>query len=72
MHIGEYQNDHRNGKGLFLWPDGDIYDGDFVNEEMTGIGYYYKYTSAFKAQFKDGKLVKILENPKIDQMDKTK
>ena len=28
---GAFKNDMRNGKGEYIWKDGDIYTGDFVN-----------------------------------------
>ena len=26
----------RNGKGKYVWPDGKVYDGDFVNDQKHG------------------------------------
>ena len=31
----------RHGKGTYLWPNGDKYVGDWINDEATGQGIYY-------------------------------
>ena len=30
-----------NGKGTFIWPNGDRYEGDWVNGQRTGQGKYF-------------------------------
>lgn len=30
----------KHGKGIFVWPDGRKYDGDWENGKQHGIGYY--------------------------------
>jgi hypothetical protein len=27
-----------HGKGVFKWPDGRVYEGDYVNDKKHGIG----------------------------------
>jgi hypothetical protein len=29
-----------HGKGKYTWPDGRIYDGDYVNDKKEGEGVY--------------------------------
>jgi len=34
-------NAKMNGKGKYYWPDGNIYEGDFVNDIKEGSGTLY-------------------------------
>ena len=29
-----------HGKGFFKWPDGRVYEGDYVNDKKTGFGIF--------------------------------
>ena len=40
-------NNMRHGKGRIIQPDGDIYEGDWVNDKMHGRGTYH-YTDGLK------------------------
>ena len=44
------------GKGIFLWPDGRKYEGEFKNDKKNGYG---EFTSSdgkkYKGEWKDGK-----------------
>ena len=42
-----FQRGIKHGKGKFRFKNGDIYEGDFYNEEVTGWGLYKR---------KDGKI----------------
>jgi hypothetical protein len=45
-----------HGKGLFKWPDGTEYEGDYVNNLREGLGEYrWKNGKKFKGMFKGGK-----------------
>lgn len=37
MYIGEFKEGLRNGNGMYSFKD-RIYDGEFLNDEMTGQG----------------------------------
>ncbi len=39
-HKGFYENDKRNGFGMFTWPEGEKYEGFFVDDFRTGNGTY--------------------------------
>ena len=40
-YIGEVKNDNvKHGKGTVAWSNGDVYEGDFVNDYCTGKGKY--------------------------------
>ena len=44
----------RTGRGTYLWPNGDIYEGDFVENERTGRGIYYFFDGAvYEGSFLD-------------------
>ena len=43
------------GKGVFKWPDGRRYEGNFVNDKKEGYGeYYWNDGRIFKGMWKDG------------------
>jgi len=45
--MGQYFKGTKHGKGNYFYADGSIYDGDWSNNQIDGIG---KYT------WKDGKV----------------
>ena len=56
---GEWKLGKKNGKGKYVWRDGNVYDGDWVDSKMHGSGVYtYKKGSSCKSyegSWKDGK-----------------
>lgn len=41
--IGEMKDNHRNGKGTFIYSNGDRYEGNWLNDLRHGKGtFYYK------------------------------
>lgn len=38
MYEGEYMNDTKNGKGIYLWKNGSKYVGSFENDYRHGYG----------------------------------
>ena len=49
-----------NGNGIFLYPNGDLYVGDFVNGKREGSGVCYyanrdQYKGRWRADFRDGR-----------------
>lgn len=32
---------HKHGKGVYKWSNGDIYDGEFINDKRNGLGVYF-------------------------------
>jgi hypothetical protein len=63
MYRGEYFNDKKHGDGIFLWPNGKSYDGNWDKGKQHGIGYYIDSKKGFrkKGEWKHGKRVKWLE-----------
>ena len=46
----------RNGKGVYTFDDGEVYDGTFVEGKFHGKGtYIYKSGAKYVGEFKDGK-----------------
>ena len=40
---GDFVNDKREGKGKYIWEDGEYYIGEWLNDYMHGKGIeYYK------------------------------
>lgn len=35
---GEYMNDKKNGKGIYIWKNGSKYEGNFENDYRHGYG----------------------------------
>lgn len=36
--MGKFRDDKFDGLGIFIWSDGQQYQGDFVDDERTGEG----------------------------------
>lgn len=61
---GCVSGDCNNGQGIYIYPSGAIYIGDFVNGEIHGIGACYysdgsKYQGNWKNRYPEGKGTKI-------------
>lgn len=58
-YIGSFVNDSREGKGTYIWANGDSYEGNFTANNMNGEGTY-KWASGrtYTGQFKMGSIVK--------------
>ena len=53
---GEYQNGKRNGYGIYTWPTGKKYMGQFKNNNFHGEGeLVYSDGSTRKGTFNDNK-----------------
>ena len=39
LYIGEFQNNKKEGVGMYRWPDGTIYYGEWKNDNMQGFCY---------------------------------
>ena len=49
-------NGEMDGKGLFKWPDGSEYEGDYVKGVREGLGKFtWSNGNTFKGVFKKGK-----------------
>ena len=40
MFEGVFVDNKKQGKGLFTWPDGRAYDGEWLNGKQHGMGMY--------------------------------
>ncbi len=59
--------DCMNGPGVFAYPDGSKYDGNFLNGKFEGEGIFYfangdVYTGGFRENYPDGKGTRILRD----------
>ncbi len=59
VHAGCEKGDCANGPGIYAWPDGSNYAGNFLNGKFHGQGTYSwadgkKYTGGFKNDKRDG------------------
>ncbi len=41
-----------NGKGKYVWTNGIIYEGDFVNNEIIGTGIYRWFYEEYDLKFR--------------------
>lgn len=56
IYEGEFVNNHRQGHGVYVFPDGSVYKGQFVNGAMEGEGEYtYQDGESYKGTFKNNK-----------------
>ena len=64
---GDFQNNKREGYGIFIMEDGSKYEGEFQKDAYCGKGTYYfsngnKYEGRFKDNQKEGKGTITLAN----------
>ena len=71
---GEYQDDKKEGTGVYLWPSGAKYEGQYKENKRHGIGTYYfasgeragdSYNGEWKANNMDGKGTYTYKNKDI-------
>lgn len=44
-----------HGKGLFAWPDGKVYNGEYINDKKEGYGEFkWPDGKIYKGAWKDG------------------
>lgn len=57
--LGNWLYDERNGFGVEVFDNHDIYEGDFSHNERTGIGRYLYKSSGYQyvGQFSEGQRV---------------
>ena len=49
-----YENDKKEGKGIYKYDNGDIYEGYFKNDKKEGKGIYkYKNGDIYEGDFKN-------------------
>lgn len=39
LYKGTFRNDISHGRGVYVWPDGQVYLGDYVDGVREGKGY---------------------------------
>jgi hypothetical protein len=66
-YIGDITNGKRNGKGKYIWADGTIYDGNWKDDIMSGLGTMTdkkgdKYTGGWFNNKRNGQGTLILAN----------
>ena len=45
-----------HGQGIYTWPDGRIYDGEYANDVKDGFGIYrWADGRVYEGNWKDGK-----------------
>ena len=59
-YLGYWKNNKANGKGKLIYPQGDYYEGDFVDGKIEGFGHYVNkltcisYIGDWKNDLQDG------------------
>ena len=56
---GDYINNIKNGNGLYLFNNGNIYYGNWFNGKPNGKGNYETKNKIYSGQWKDGNLIEI-------------
>jgi hypothetical protein len=52
---GINSNGLRNGRGIYVWPEDDLYDGDWISGERTGKGsFIWANKNKYEGEFIDG------------------
>jgi len=55
-------DDKKEGRGVFLWPDGRKYDGMWLNGKQDGLGTYMTANGKAKqGEWKEGKRITWVE-----------
>jgi hypothetical protein len=47
--------DRRHGKGVFMWPDGATYEGDFIQGQLGGHGRYTFSDGGYYGKFQQSR-----------------
>lgn len=56
IYIGQYVRGKRNGNGVYYFPDGSRYEGEWANDAMDGFGQMsYPDGSRYSGGWKGGK-----------------
>ena len=57
FYSGEFKNDLPHGKGINIWPNGNVYEGECENGKRNGMGVYFNIRKKwrYEGQYKDGK-----------------
>ena len=53
-YIGEMANNLAEGKGIFYWKNGDVYEGEWKNGQKDGKGIYYFNNNPWKGDRYEG------------------
>ena len=55
MYEGSYEDDKKNGIGMFTWESGNYYKGCYKDDERHGYGeMYWKDGSQYKGEWNKG------------------
>ena len=57
IYIGEFKNEMRDGRGKFIYKNGDIYEGDWKNDKKEGKGiFHFNNGNRYEGDFKNNKI----------------
>lgn len=56
FYIGQWFNKKRNGKGLYIWSTGGIYEGEFVENKSHGVGRFAHNNKVYEGDWADDKM----------------
>ena len=54
---GQWEKGKQNGKGKFIFPNGDCYDGTWENGKMHGLGIYENNGLRISGKWEYGNLI---------------
>ena len=62
-YVGEWKNNHRNGRGIFTWADRSTYVGEWKDGNITGQGAFTDINGkCISGVWESGKLIEGPEN----------
>jgi hypothetical protein len=67
---GNYINDKKHGYGKYYWTNEVYYEGNWINAKQHGIGICHTNDIIIKAEFRCGRMVRIISEEKLNENEK--
>lgn len=67
---GYYENDKKNGYGIFSWKDGKMYQGWWLSGKQYGLGKFIINNESTYGLWEKGKVVKVFNEKEVALIEK--